>query len=300
MPATHASEAELVMLYQLLQDAVGALLTAFPGPISERIRSYFTARARQPGAIKQDLLPLVTFIAVDRGGEYARILPAVTAWALYLAASHLFDGVQDGEKVEGINAGIAAMGWATMALGQLEADSDTLSDLLNALGNAAVLGSAAQERERIQGGEWSLSTYLSHVAGKAATIIATGVWIGGRLATDDETTLQTLRELGLALGMAMQLADDCLDLPEDLANGVYTLPILTGLSMTEHPEYSLLQQMLTQSPLTPAQIDLLIAALERMGAMNKCRQMVRAYQSQAAAILELFPGLKPYLASYVV
>lgn len=296
---TPAAEMDPQSFYSLLRNRVDALLQAFPGQTSERVRDYFAVRAGQPGAIKQDLLPLLTFLAVSQGADYGRVLPAVTTWALYLAASHLFDEAQDGQDMGSVNAGIAAIGWATMSLGQLEADSDTLADILNALGSVTVLGSTAQQEELLRGRTWPRAAYLSHIAGKSATIIATGIWLGGRLATEDAATLRMLRELGLALGMAIQLADDCLDLSEDLRRGIYTLPVVEALSRTEHPEYATLQQLTTHAPLTAEQIETLIALLERMGVINKCQSMVRAYQTQAAAILDLLPDLKPYFASYI-
>ena len=54
-------------------------------------------------------------------------------------------------------------------------------------------------------------------------------WLDRRSSELDET-LALLQEFGLALGMMVQLSDDCLDLAEDLANGTLTLPVLEGLA----------------------------------------------------------------------
>ncbi len=96
---------------------------------------------------------------------------------------------------------------------------------------------------------WSEAEYFRNVAGKAAAIISTGVWMGGRLATTDAKTLDLLKEFGLALGMANQISDDSLDLTDDLAQGTYTLPVIKGLAMTEHPDHPILKQLTSQSSL---------------------------------------------------
>ena len=123
--------------------------------------------------------------------------------------------------------------------------------------------------------------------------------MGGRLATDDEQILTALQEFGLALGMSIQISDDCLDLAEDLANGTFTLPVIEGLALNEHPAHSTLKQLSTQQPITAEDTQEIMRILERMGVMAKCRKIIRAYQIQAQVAFTLFPGLEPYFASYV-
>jgi len=146
---------------------------------------------------------------------------------------------------------------------------------------------------------WSKSDYFRSIAGKAAAIIATGVWLGGRLATDDSQTLTALKEFGLALGMSIQISDDCLDLAEDLMNGTFTLPVIEGLALPEHPDYPALQRLLNRRPLTAVDAQEIIRTLEGMGALTRCKRIIRAYQVQAAAAFTLFPGLEPHFANYV-
>lgn len=111
--------------------------------------------------------------------------------------------------------------------------------------------------------------------------------------------LTLLKEFGLALGMTVQIYDDCLDLAEDLANGSYTLPATEGLSMTMHPEYPGLRQLLTEKPLRESDVEKAVHILEEMGAISVCRRMARVYQAQVKAVFELFPGLATYFADYV-
>jgi geranylgeranyl pyrophosphate synthase len=119
------------------------------------------------------------------------------------------------------------------------------------------------------------------------------------MATDKSESLSLLKEFGLALGMTIQISDDCLDLAEDLTNGIYTLPVIEGLSMTAHPEYPSLKRLIDQKPLREAAAEEVVHILDGMGVINACRRMARAYQAQAAAVFDPLPGLATYFADYV-
>lgn len=267
-------------------------------PAGEGLSTYFAQRSQYELAIKQDLLPLFVFDALSNQPN-SRAKPLVTAWALNLAAAHLVDEAQDQGKLQDVHRSMLALGAANTALAQLEADGDVLRDVLDAIGRVAMLGMKGQQEEWVHGRIWSRSDYFRSIAGKAAAIIATGIWLGGRLATDDAQTLKVLQEFGLALGMAIQIADDCLDLAEDLLAGTYTLPIIEALALRDHPAHPQLARLLAMRPLTAEKVQEVVHLVEEMGAMARCQRVVRAYQVQAAAVFPLFPGLEPYFASYV-
>lgn len=275
---------------------IDALLSDFPE--SESVSSYFAQRAQHELAIKQDLLPLLVFEAVG-GHPTAFAMPLAAAWALQLAAAHWVDDAQDNGNMQQMHHSVLAMGTANVALAQLDTDADTLRDLMDAIGRVTALGASAQRDEWKNGRFWSKPDYFRSIAGKAAAIIATGIWLGGRLTTDDAQTLAVLKEFGLALGMSIQIADDCLDLAEDLMNGTFTLPVIEGLVLVDHPDYPVLQRLLTYQPITDATAQEIIRILEGMGALTRCNRIIRAYQTQAAAAFTLFPGLEPHFANYV-
>lgn len=289
-------ELSLTAAHGELRAFVDVLLSELPesGAVSE----YFVKRARHEQAVKQDLLPLLVYQAVGNRA-HSKAMPLVAAWALYLAASHLLDEAQDNGRFQAVNDGVIALGLANVALAQLDVDEDTLRDILDAVGRVAVLGANAQSDELEHGRIRSRTDYFRNIIGKAASIIATGVWIGGRMATGDSETLSLLKEFGLALGITIQISDDCLDLAEDLANGTYTLPVIEGLSMTAHPEYLRLKRLIDGTSLQEGAAEEVVQVLERMGAIDACRRMARAYQAQVAAVFEPLPGLATYFADYV-
>jgi geranylgeranyl pyrophosphate synthase len=111
--------------------------------------------------------------------------------------------------------------------------------------------------------------------------------------------LAMLKEFGLALGMAIQISDDCSDIVDDLTNGIYTLPVIEGLAMSDHLKHPKLQQLLSQPVLQRQDAHQVETVLEQMGAIKTCRRLIRAYQVQVEAVFDVLPGLRPYFADYV-
>lgn len=288
---------DLAVIYGELCSSVDALLADFSG--SESISVYFSRRAKHKAAIKKDLLPLLVYEALNGSVDASGML-LVRTWALYLASSHLLDDAQDSQaRFYRVNESVMALGLANIALAQLETDEDTRRDILDAVGRVIILGAGAQNQELTHGRIWNRTDYFRSIAAKAAAIIATGAWMGGRLATNDPEMLVMLKEFGLALGMAIQISDDCSDIVDDLTNGIYTLPVIEGLAMTDHREHPTLQQLLSQPVLQRQEADQVKAVLEHMGAIKTCRRLIRAYQVQVEAVFDLLPGLRPYFADYV-
>jgi len=102
-------------------------------------------------------------------------------------------------------------------------------------------GELAQDRARYDYRP-SLEDYRARIEAKTAALLAASAWIGGRLAGLSEWEQEQLREYGLELGLAFQIADDVLDytaesgevgkpVGHDLLEGHATLPLLlAGLS----------------------------------------------------------------------
>ena len=83
--------------------------------------------------------------------------------------------------------------------------------------------------------------YASTIEGKTAALFATSCRVGGMVSAVDDPTLDALTRFGHHLGMCFQVVDDCLDLTatdeelgkpsgQDIAEGIYTLPVIYALS----------------------------------------------------------------------
>jgi heptaprenyl diphosphate synthase len=83
--------------------------------------------------------------------------------------------------------------------------------------------------------------YLEAISGKTASLYATSCKIGATVVSASEREKSLLNSLGHSFGMIFQIRDDILDLVadrttlgktpgQDLIEGVYTLPVIYGLS----------------------------------------------------------------------
>ena len=109
---------------------------------------------------------------------------------------------------------------------------------------AARLESSTSERD-----------YFRVIAGKTGQLFAVSCVLGARVAGADIAVQTQLRQFGLRLGMAFQIADDLLDLTEtgdttgkdaanDLQNGRLTLPLLRAWQLADSRERSTLRDLL--------------------------------------------------------
>lgn len=290
--------------HDVLRQFVGKLLVDCQG--GELISNYFEVRSQHLAAVRQDLLPLLVYEATSKQ-SYEDAMPVTAAWALYLAAAHSLDKLQDDQSQRRImnflplpvTSAIIALGSANMALAAQEVGCEKLPEMLVAIGEVTVNGAIAQRNEMLNGRVWTKQDYFFNIASKSAAILATGMWLGAVLTMEDEQSLTMIRELGLSLGMMVQIADDCLDLAQDLGNGTYTLPVIEALAMKTHPGEAKLKQLLNHHPLSEDEIDTVITILNDMGVITACRRVARAYQVQAAAALTAFPALAPVFVDYV-
>jgi heptaprenyl diphosphate synthase len=88
--------------------------------------------------------------------------------------------------------------------------------------------------------ERSQDSYLSSIAGKTASLMATACRVGGMVSDVSADTLDALTQFGHHLGMCFQVVDDVLDVTRteaelgkpagnDVHEGVYTLPVIYAL-----------------------------------------------------------------------
>jgi heptaprenyl diphosphate synthase len=84
------------------------------------------------------------------------------------------------------------------------------------------------------------AAYFGSIAGKTASLMATACRIGAIVAGLDRPAVESLAEYGKHVGMIFQIVDDILDLTAtdeelgkpsglDLAEGIYTLPVIYAL-----------------------------------------------------------------------
>ncbi len=141
--------------------------------------------------------------------------------------------------------------------------------------------------------ERTIEQYLEAVAGKTAALMATSCRVGAITGGASRPEVEALTEFGRSFGMVFQLRDDVLDVVavngelgkppgQDLAEGVYTLPVLHALADPQiGPELSLL----LGAPLAQPERDKARAMVAASRGVAETMAMGRRFAAHAAEAL---------------
>ncbi len=158
--------------------------------------------------------------------------------------------------------------------------------------------------------------YIQVVRNKTAVLMAAACQCGGILADIDGERERALREVGMELGIAFQFMDDALDYVadqqefgkrrgQDLAEGKMTLPLIHALRQATAEERLRVEQIVELDALQEAQIDEVVALIERYDGIGYTRRRAAELVASAKRRLEIFPPSDArdalgILADYVV
>jgi heptaprenyl diphosphate synthase len=183
------------------------------------------------------------------------------------------------------------------------------SDIVSDLGPEAVRIQSRTFSRLVQGqiretlgprpGEDPLAHYLSVVADKTGSLIATSARFGAMTGGVDADVTTTLTEFGEQIGTAFQLSDDIIDVASesselgktsgtDLREGVPTLPTLIA-RQSRDPDDSRLRELLS-GPITDDSLHAeALALLRENEAMTEARAEVGRRAEAARALLDAVP-----------
>jgi len=147
----------------------------------------------------------------------------------------------------------------------------------------------------------SRDEYARAIAGKTASLMATSCRIGALTGGLPRDQVEAFTDFGRSFGMIFQVRDDILDVigteaelgkpaGQDLAEGIYTLPVLLALADPETgPELS----PLLGQPLGQPERDKARSIVANSGAIADAAEIARGYahQAAAAAASAVAPGL---------
>jgi octaprenyl-diphosphate synthase len=181
--------------------------------------------------------------------------------------------------------------------------------LMVRLGNMDILAHMAETTNVIAEGEVLQLTrigdastneaqYLDVITRKTAILFAAACYGAATLSGEKEAVRNTLREFGLNLGIAFQMIDDALDydgdpatmgknVGDDLIEGKVTLPLIHTLIEGTADEQAVVRRAITEKK--SDQIDLVLAAVRRCGALDYTRSRARDFQTLALEKLLLLP-----------
>ena len=143
------------------------------------------------------------------------------------------------------------------------------------------------------------ATYLQIIQAKTAELFAAAAEAGAVVVGASEAKVQALRDYGLNLGLAFQLADDVLDYGgtasdlgknagDDFREGKATLPLLLAMARTGSAEAGFWQRTVGDLKQTDADFirarDLVVGS----GALETCLDLAMDYAAQAKTALASF------------
>jgi len=146
----------------------------------------------------------------------------------------------------------------------------------------------------------ALSHYLSVVADKTGSLIATSARFGAMMAGAPRTVQHALTEFGERIGSAFQLSDDIIDVASDsddsgktpgtdLREGVPTLPTLLAQASRE-PRDNRLRELLSRPIGDDGEHTEALGLLRQHSALDEAREFVRTRSDEARALLADLPA----------
>lgn len=140
--------------------------------------------------------------------------------------------------------------------------------------------------------------YLDVITRKTAILFAAGCYGAATLCHQESSVCQGMHSFGLNLGIAFQMIDDILDyegdpaamgknVGDDLTEGKPTLPLIYTLEHGTKEEQALVRRAITEK--TAEDIEQVLAAVQRCGALNYTKQQARKYHNLALAELAALP-----------
>jgi geranylgeranyl diphosphate synthase type I len=142
----------------------------------------------------------------------------------------------------------------------------------------------------------SVELYFDMIGRKTASLIAASIEAGALLATEDDAVIARYRGFGWALGLAFQLNDDLLGIwgaerttgkePSDVAHRKQTLPVIYAHEHANPADRARLEAVYAANVAGPADVQDVIAILERTGAREYTRDQARRYRDEALAELD--------------
>jgi heptaprenyl diphosphate synthase len=152
-----------------------------------------------------------------------------------------------------------------------------------------------------QGGADPIEHYLSVLADKTGSLIATAAEFGAHYAGVDDDVAVRLRTFGEQIGVAFQISDDIIDIASestdsgktpgtDLREGIATLPVLYALRSAD-PSGERLRSLVSRPLVDDAEHAEALRLLRGSAAMDQARSTLRTYADTAAETLAGLPDV---------
>jgi heptaprenyl diphosphate synthase len=256
--------------------------------------------------------PLLVLLAAQFGDPHAPgVIPSAAVVELTHLATLYHDDVMDEAELRRGAQSANARWDNTIAILTGDFLFARASDLLADLGPEAVRIQAqtfarlvvGQIKETVGPGATDdpIEHYLSVIADKTGSLIATSGKFGALMAGAPRNVVNIMQEFGELIGVAFQLADDVLDVASessssgktpgtDLREGVRTLPVLHALR-SARPEDRELRALLTDDLDDDVRHTRALALLRESAAMPESRRDLERHADAARDVLRPLPDI---------
>ena len=185
-------------------------------------------------------------------------------------------------------------------------------ELMVETGNIEVLGRLSKASARITEGEieqmliagkpdTDIDAYLSVIIGKTAELFAAASETGSMIADGDDGLNKTMKDYGMALGIAFQITDDALDyhadegdlgktVGDDFAEGKTTLPVMMAYHKGDDEEQAFWKRTIADGEIKDDDLAHAQALMQKHGAITGSLAEARRHAEQAEACLAGLPA----------
>ena len=179
-------------------------------------------------------------------------------------------------------------------------------ELMVETGNIEVLGRLSKASARITEGEieqmliagkpdTDIDAYLSVIIGKTAELFAAASETGSMIANGDDGLNKTMKDYGMALGIAFQITDDALDyhadegdlgktVGDDFAEGKTTLPVMMAYHKGDDEEQAFWKRTITDGEIKDGDLAHAQALMQKHGAITGSLAEARRHAEQAQSV----------------
>jgi geranylgeranyl diphosphate synthase type I len=296
----------------------------------------FSPESSHPGKLIRPTLLLLAYEAAgswglsDQSAEIClrRALPAAAAVELTHNFTLIHDDIVDGDierrhrstlwtiwgSSQGINTGDGLFALSRLALWdclQFGVEGDIAARLGALLDHTTLIVAEGQYLDLSfeQRQDISVALYLDMIARKTAVLMSCAAEMGACLGTRDVETITSLRDFGLAVGIAFQVRDDVLGVwastaesGKTAAGDIYrrkkSLPFLHALEYADPSDRQTLRRLYAQEqPLTEQQVNSVLALYERTNTRAYCLDFLRQQCVSARKALNAVPRLRDAAAT---
>ena len=299
-----------------LKNRVDTKLTAVNDAIVDKMQSPISLIPQLAGHLiasgGKRLRPLLTLGTADllgyQGDRHVKLAACVefihTATLLHddvVDESGLRRGKQTANSIWGNQASVLVGDFLFSRAFQLMVEDGSL-EVIKILSDASATISEGEVLQLQVVGDITLSeeTYLEVITAKTAALFAAACEISGSVAGVDTAQQKAVRDYGLYLGIAFQIADDALDyvadeavlgkaVGDDFREGKLTLPVILAYHQGDPDEQDFWKRALAKRDQAPEDLTKALALMEKHGALKETDARAKAYAQAAKDALSIFP-----------